>query len=241
MRLFQSVKLTLLLLSSSVLFSGTDWAKQAFDQRYQGIATGSQKSSLQVLPPVRAIAPSELIKPPTPELLAQLDSDSAESTSLTGVELCVDLPNWHRPSEQTQRKRLTETGRYDELWQDETLMSLAKDWWTHDFFSFTTYGLSARTDPHYLSGVWTALDHLWDCYDGEQPQRINNGELAELWLINHRFVDIEWRENQYIVTVEPGSSGLQLLYFRRQENHDALPVVITTPNGETLNIMSGDW
>ncbi len=132
-------------------------------------------------------------------------------------------------------------GRYQEGLQDETLISLAKDWWAHEAFSFTTYGLSARTDPHYLSGVWTALDHIWDCYEGDQSQRINAGDLAELWLIHHELVNVQWRDNQYVVTVEPSSSGLQMLLFERQENYENLPIVMMAVAGEEIAVMSGDW
>jgi hypothetical protein len=174
----------------------------------------------------------------TAQLNQKQENGAEPSVSTT---LCVNLPEWQRPSEQTQRKRLSEMGRYDGFLQDETLISLAKDWWTHEVFSFTTYGLSARTDPHYLSGIWTALDEIWDCYEGEQPQHINSGELAELWLIHHRLVAITWHNNQYVVTVEPDGRGLQLVQFSRQENYDALPVVVMTSAGEEIAVMSGDW
>jgi hypothetical protein len=155
--------------------------------------------------------------------------------------LCVDLPDWQRPSEQTQRKQLEQMERYTDFLQDETLEGLVKDWWTHEAFSFTTYGLSARTDPHYLSGIWTALEHIWGCYEGEEPRQINQGDLAELWLINHRLMDVQWQDNQYIVTVEPGSRGLQMLMFERRENFEDLPVVVMTADGQAVAVMSGDW
>jgi hypothetical protein len=155
--------------------------------------------------------------------------------------LCIDLPQWRRPSEQTQRKRLQQMDRYEGFFDDEVLVSLAKDWWTHEIFSFTTYGLSARTDPHYLSGVWTALDEIWTCYEGEEAQHINSGEVAELWLINHRLVDIAWQDSQYVVTVEPSHRGLQLVHFDRTETYENLPLVVTTQDGTAVSVMSGDW
>jgi hypothetical protein len=97
--------------------------------------------------------------------------------------------------------------------QSDPLAELAKAWWSHEIFSFTTYGLSARTDPLYLSGVWTALDDTWDCYNGDQPEQINQGELAEMWLLHHRLVSLEWQDGQYLVTVEPTDAGLQLVQF----------------------------
>lgn len=158
-----------------------------------------------------------------------------------GVEVCVSLPDWQRPSLQAQEKQLQTMSRYGEAVADETLDELTKDWWNHEVFSFTTYGLSARTDPLYLSGIWTAMDSIWSCYEGDQPDRISQGEMAELWLLHHRLVDIQWQDDQYLITVEPGNSGLQLVQFRRQEQLPNLPITLVTTAGQTVEVMSGDW
>lgn len=244
-----SLKLTLLLISSFVLAGG---GLYSVDRAY-GQGEGSDQQHLPkatanidgIIPSPKLLAPE--LSAVKGVLLSPLESNrpqeqlSQELAQVTPVNLCVDLPDWQRPSEQTQRKQLERMERYQGLSQDETLISLVKGWWTHEAFSFTTYGLSARTDPHYLSGIWTALDHIWDCYEGEQPQQINAGELAELWLMNHQLVSIQWQDNQYLVTVEPSSSGLQMLLFERQERYDTLPVVIRTAVGEEIAVMSGDW
>jgi hypothetical protein len=89
--------------------------------------------------------------------------------------------------------------------------------------------------------VWTALEDTWDCYSGDQPEQINQGELAELWLLNHRLVSMAWQDSQYVVTVEPVGTGLQLVQFPRQESSQPLPLTIVTTTGQTLAVMSGDW
>jgi hypothetical protein len=163
--------------------------------------------------------------------------------------VCASLPEWQRPSAIAQAKQIESMPRYGVEGEsvstsdseNDPLEDLTKAWWAHEIFSFTTYGLSARTDPLYLSGVWTALDDTWDCYNGDQPEQINQGELAELWLLNHRLVSMAWQDSQYVVTVEPVGTGLQLVQFPRQESSQPLPLTIVTTTGQTLAVMSGDW
>lgn len=157
------------------------------------------------------------------------------------VNVCLSLPDWQRPSEATQLKQLETMPNYGPALETDPLADIAKAWWEHTIFSFTTYGLSARTDPLYLSGVWTALDDIWNCYNGDQPEQINRGELAEMWLLHHRLVGLEWRDGQYLATVEPLSSGLQLIQFPRQESGQGLPLSIVTTTGQAIAVMSGDW
>jgi len=235
--LSQTLKLILFLSSSAALVSGQ------YSSRAQGqVKIQAQLSQLSLASTIQSLSPYFLTKS-----LPGAGHDFPTSKQALGgdhfvvANLCLDLPQWQRPSEQTQRKRLEQMERYEGLFDDEILISLAKDWWTHEIFSFTTYGLSARTDPHYLSGVWTTLDQIWTCYEGEEPQRINQGEIAELWLINHRLVDVTWRDSQYVVTVEPGDRGLQLVHFNRTENYETLPIAVVTPNGTAVSVMAGDW
>lgn len=157
------------------------------------------------------------------------------------VDLCVNLPDWQRPPSHVQTKQLEAMPRYGAALAEEPLAEVVKAWWSHQVFSFTTYGLSARTDPLYLSGIWTAMDDTWNCYNGEQPERINNGDLAEVWLIHHQLLGLQWQDNQYVMLVEPTPSGLQLLQFPRREQNQSLPLTLVTAAGEVLAVMAGDW
>ena len=176
----------------------------------------------------------------SPARLAQFPSVK-QAESAAGFEICADLPNWQRSPESAQLKELQDNPRYGSAIEDEPLKSMLQDFWSHEVFSFTTYGLSARTEPIYLSGIWTAVDDIWSCYDGSQPEEINNGDRAEVWLINHQAVNLDWSEGQYLLTVAPSDSGLQLIQFERQDNADSLPLVVRTTQGESVAVLSGDW
>ncbi|MFZ4639772.1 MAG: hypothetical protein ACOYMP_05145 [Nodosilinea sp.] len=174
---------------------------------------------------------------------AIVHSPSAADNGATPVsaQVCLDLPTWQRPARQTQEKQLRAMANSAPAIQQEPPITTIKTWWSYQIFSFTTYGLSARTEPLYFSGLWTAIDSLWSCYQGDQPDRINRGELAELWLIQNRLLNIRWLHNQYIITVEPAQSGLQLVHLTRHEAYPNLPLVIVTPTGARLPTLSGDW
>ncbi|PSR15000.1 hypothetical protein C8255_23475 [filamentous cyanobacterium CCP3] len=178
--------------------------------------------------------------------LAQVESPS-DSTLQTqageaiAADICVNLPDWQRPSDLAQMKQLEAMPTYGAALQSDPLAEMVKTWWNHQIFSFTTYGLSARTDPLYLSGVWTAIDNTWDCYSANQPEQINQGKLAEIWLLHHRLVELVWQDDQYLATVEPTDTGLQLVQFPRRESSQGLPLNIVTTTGQALAVMSGDW
>ncbi|MBD1914515.1 MULTISPECIES: hypothetical protein [Cyanophyceae] len=168
-------------------------------------------------------------------------SEQGQPLDAIAATICANLPQWERPSAIAQSKQLEAIPYYGEILDTDPMVELAKAWWSHEIFVFTTYGLSARTDPLYLSGVWTAMDDMWDCYSGDQPEQINQGELAEMWLLHHRLVDLEWQDNQYLVTVEPIGTGLQLVQFPRRESGQTLPLSIVSTTGQALAVMSGDW
>lgn len=167
--------------------------------------------------------------------------EQGQSSDAIAATICAQLPEWERPSAIAQTKQLEAMPYYGEVLDTDPMAELAKVWWSHEVFVFTTYGLSARTDPLYLSGVWTAMDEIWDCYSGDQPEQINQGALAEMWLLHHRLVSLEWQDDQYLVTVEPMSAGLQLVQFPRRESGQTLPLSIVSTSGQALAVMSGDW
>ncbi len=184
------------------------------------------------------------VSPVTRETAAAIDRSFEQLANVPNgilTDICLDLPQWQRPSPNDQAKQLETMGRYEATLATGTVAEDGKDWWHHDAFSFTTYGLSARTDPLYLSGVWTAIDQIWDCYSDDQPERINAGDLAEVWLLNHRLVDLRWQDDHYLLTVEPSQGGLQLVQFQRQEVAAQLPINLITTDGQGLPILSGDW
>lgn len=172
---------------------------------------------------------------------AATSAEPSQALDAIAATVCAHLPEWERPSEIAQTKQLEAMPYYGEVLDTDPMAELAKTWWNHEIFVFTTYGLSARTDPLYLSGIWTAMDDLWDCYSGDQPEQINQGELAEMWLLHHRLVSLEWQDDQYLATVEPMGAGLQLVQFPRRESGQTLPLSIVSTTGQALAVMSGDW
>lgn len=195
--------------------------------------------------PSEEISEAEIPYQPAQLPPAQLTALAAEkqiaASAPLAVEVCAELVDWQRSPEGSHIKQLQEMPRYGSAIDSEPLKGLLEKFWNHEILSFTTYGLSARTEPIYLSGIWTALDSLWSCYDGDQPEAINRGELAEVWLIHHRVVDLQWSEGRYTLTVEPGERGLQLIQFDRQEQEASLPLTVVTAAGDPVEAISGDW
>jgi len=208
---------------------------------------GCSQATVRGVPVVQPVAhrlvPAGL---PTPTAYPPLVQMPARGTDGAGAGLtatvCAHLPTWQRLDSDEQLKQLAALDRYGSAIYDPPLQGLAYTWWQHQAFSFTTYGLSARIDPLYLSGVWTAAEELWSCYEGDQPVAMNTGKLAEVWLIDHRFLHLNWRQGGYEMVVEP-AAGLQVVQFERQPDDSStagLPLTVVTPSGSTVDVMVGD-
>lgn len=156
-------------------------------------------------------------------------------------EVCGELPDWQRATLEEQTAALQANPRYGETIATDPLKELFDKFWSQSIITFTTYGLSARTEPLYLSGVWTGIDAMADCHTGDRPNAINQGELAEMWLIGYEVTEIEWTGETYLVTVDATASGLQFVQFERADNQDSLPIVVVEPSGDEVSIASGDW
>ena len=171
---------------------------------------------------------------PTTQLLSQ----TAEALVFT---ICFESSSWQRPTETEHLKALEALPRYGSAINEEPLQSLFQKFWDHDVINFTTYGLSARLEPLYFSGLSAIEEEIWGCYPEPVPTAINTGEIAELWVMNHQVQSIQWADDRYQVTVIPTGQGVQFVQFPRQEA-TASPVieVVSTDNGMIPSI-SGDW
>ncbi|RZM74433.1 hypothetical protein [Leptolyngbya iicbica] len=187
----------------------------------------SPSSSAQALPVVQS--------GPTQVAIA-----TAPPTAIA-YDICGEIDDWQRPSLEEQTTALQENPRYGEALATEPLQSLFEKFWHESLITFTTYGLSARTEPIYLSGVWTGIDEMSACYEGDRPTAINAGERAEMWLIGYQVVDFTWTGDQYQMTVEPTTTGLRFLQFERVESAATLPLVVLENTGATLTVATGDW
>jgi len=183
------------------------------------------------------IPPQEL----SASALEPLSRETTAAATALDFEICQDLPHWQRLPESEQMQALAELPRYGAAIGDAAFNRVIQAFWQHQVFSFTTYGLSARMEPLYFSGLWTAQDDIWNCYENGRSERINAGELAEIWLIDYRIKSLEWTGDRYIMSVEPRDSGFQLVYFPRQEQSDTLPISILNPHNTEISVQAGDW
>jgi hypothetical protein len=156
-------------------------------------------------------------------------------------EVCGELSDWQRLELSDQKAALENNPRYGAAIAEAPLSDLFEKFWHESIITFTTYGLSARTEPIFLSGVWTGIEAMDGCYEGDRPAAINEGELAEIWLIGHRIENIAWNGNEYEVTVEATTTGLQFVQFERYETASSLPIIVLEQNGDELTFASGDW
>lgn len=171
------------------------------------------------------------------------DTGAQIESAEVSFEVCADVADWQRPSEDEQSKQIGSDARYSEALSDagDPLKRESSQFWDHQIISFTTYGLSARMEPVNLSGLWTVADDLWSCYDPETTVAINEGDRAETWLLNHRISSIEWQGDRYVMTVEPADAGVQVVQFARVDQLASLPLEVVTADGESVAVTSGDW
>ncbi len=163
------------------------------------------------------------------------------AVSTVEFEVCAAVDDWQRPSDADQDKHLGVDGRYDTALEDSELKRAVDRFWNYQAISFTTYGLSARMEPINLSGIWTAADDLWNCYEPDITVAINEGDLAETWLLNHQITNLQWEGDRYIMTVEPTATGMQVVQFDRVDSQPALPLEVVTASGSMVEVISGDW
>ncbi|MDJ0705423.1 MAG: hypothetical protein QNJ46_19260 [Leptolyngbyaceae cyanobacterium MO_188.B28] len=156
-------------------------------------------------------------------------------------EVCSQSPDWTRLSEADQLKQLRQNPRYGDAIEAEPLKSLFQGFWSHQAISFTTYGLSARIEPLNFSGLGEIADTFSTCYEGSGAEKINGGQLAEVWLMGHQPDTVQWDGDRYLMTVQPIVKGVQLIQFPRQETQTSLPLTIVTKDGTEVSVKSGDW
>lgn len=154
--------------------------------------------------------------------------------------VCAQVSDWERPVTADHVRQLEAIPRYGKTIHQDPLRSLLDDFRSFSVISFTTYGLSARTEPLYLSGVWTALEEMETCYGEGQPARIESGDLGEAWLLGYAANNLTWADGTYQLSVEP-AQGLQVLQFERQEDAATLPLQVVATDGATVPVHSGDY
>lgn len=153
-------------------------------------------------------------------------------------EVCAEATDWTRPSPQEQAQELQKLPRYATELDREPLRSLYQRLYNQSVFSFTAYGISLRLEPLYFSGLWTVQSVLRGCYNPDRIARLNNGQLAEVWLLMHRVISLQWEGDRYVMLVEPTSQGVQFIQFPRLEHEAILPLQVLTREGLSLDVFS---
>jgi hypothetical protein len=174
--------------------------------------------------------------PNTASPLANVSDNQALSLKEIPFNICSESPNWLRPTEAEHSTKLKSMKRYASSTKDSS--NYMRRLFSSKVFSFTMYGLSSRYDFYYLSGLWTyPEDDVWKCYKPKGViTKINSGQLADIWLFEHKIKKISWQNNRYLMVVEPTQKGVQFLQFPRIENQSSLPLKVITPQGEELPI-----
>ncbi|MBT9315005.1 hypothetical protein [Leptothoe spongobia] len=176
-------------------------------------------------------------------VVTQPQTTSISATAVASeFSVCSEASDWRRPSQDQQQKQLSTDERYSTLLQDKDFQQLANQFWQHDILSFTTYGLSARMEPVNLSGLWSVADDVWtNCYSRDESIAINEGRIAEAWVMNHRVMDVSWAEDHYVMVLEPAQQGMQVVQFTRHETEAELPLTVITTQGTMVEHHVADW
>lgn len=161
-----------------------------------------------------------------------LTNTQAQSRRRIQFQICSESQSWVRPTEAEQIARLKSLPRY-------AGREVNSRFWTDNIFLFTSYGLSARHEPIFMSGLWTIEDSAFQCYKPQGiSQKINSGELAEVWLLQHKVKKVEWQDNHYIMVVYPVEKGVQFIQFPRVERQFPLILKVVAENGTELATLS---
>lgn len=172
-------------------------------------------------------------------IFSQTTAKSNETNnSVLSTNICTNINNWQKPSLDQQIKVLSENQRYGTEINEPSLKNLFDELWNNQVFVFTEYGLSARIEPIYLSGTWTVIDNIWDCYTEDSIKKINSGKQGEVWLLGLKFVNLEWKDQQYYLTVENDKNSFQMIQFARQENQPSLPFNVVNTQGKNLTYLN---
>ncbi|MBD1879765.1 hypothetical protein [Coleofasciculus sp. FACHB-T130] len=160
---------------------------------------------------------------------------ASQSSRTITFNICSESQTWVRPAETEQIRKLQSLKRYGDL---ASVRAAQTRWASYSVLGFTRYGGSAFYDYNYLSGLWTIQDATpWKC--GVSRAGSNSGQIAEVWLFQHRLVRIEWQGERYVMVAEPTQRGVQVVQFARVERQSSLPLKVVDERGQEF-IASAD-
>jgi hypothetical protein len=144
-------------------------------------------------------------------------------------EICGESTTWIRPTEEEQKAKWWDFGRYAGG-NDEVI----KYPWTHDFF--VAYGnASGEYDIINLSGLWTLAGEVRSkCIEPDRQDAILKLEKAEVWVLLHRVKSVRRVGTDHYITVEPTEKGGQFVQFARPEQQVPLTLHFVSESGQEL-------
>jgi hypothetical protein len=165
------------------------------------------------------------------------------SGKVIAFEVCSASPAWVRPESKVQMQQIKSTGRYADAKTNQEIQNLIQQFWTRNVILFASYGLSARIEPIYLSGLWTipnTIDSISNkCYASKQRiLDLNSGKKAEVWLLLHKVRSIKWLDHRYVMVVQPMSQGAQFIQLMRVEQQSTPTMQVITENGRELEVIN---
>jgi hypothetical protein len=172
---------------------------------------------------------SRLISKPNHRSIA-----SAQVTN-TPFQVCLERNAWVRPSLSEQKNHLASNGRYS------SISAEGDDHWKYKVFALTTYpGGSGTYDLGNVSGLWKEnkgekIIRSAKC-DGYIP-KLNAGELASIWLLNYKIVNLTWNGDRYVMRVKNVRKGTQTIHFDRKEKLQSLPLSVIDENGHNVSVL----
>jgi len=164
-----------------------------------------------------------------------LETANAQTNLTVQYQSCSVDSSWVRPSAVEQVSKLSQFGnRYGD---SKTLTR--NRYWTDNVFLLSAYGLSGLRDVYYLSGLWTSKSDIFRCYDSFNVKEVNQGKSAIVWLLEHRIAELNWQDNEYVMTIEPTQSGVQFIQFNRLDGLNFPPLRVKLKNNQQLNTLTG--
>ena len=165
------------------------------------------------------------------DALAACDGEGQSSVFSDQFQMCSKSDTWVRPSIEEQRREIWSLPRYRGVDQERLALYLDRP-------VFVWLGGNSELGSLYsLHGLWTARDveREQDCAN---PGDVYLGKYFDIYLLNHRAVDVILEASTYTVLVEPTERGWQHIEFWNslyQEVPVSFRVVVRTQEGEELD------
>ncbi len=144
-------------------------------------------------------------------------------------EVCFSSARWRRPSSEALERFATGDPRYT----IETIKS--SPLWTRDFLTYSG-GANGQALLFNLGGFWSAAGDITRKQASLCQQRereVSTGRQIEVWLKNHRLLQLQYSAGQVRFVVQPENRGFQAIDLLRPER-GPLQFIFVTPDGQEI-------